>query len=104
MDRNNYPEVFSGKDVLRICNKFTGGYLCRSAISIKLQSNFIGIKLRHGCSLVNLQHIFRISFPRNTSGWSTFANFVSSKAILKNNGDGVGFCLEILLIKEHIQK
>ena len=38
------------------------------------------------------------------SGWSTFANFVSSKAILKNNGDGVGFCLEILLIKEHIQK
>ena len=23
----------------------------------------------HGCSPVNLLHIFRIPFPRNTSGW-----------------------------------
>ena len=27
------------------------------------------ITLRHGCSPVNLAHIFRTSFPRNTSGW-----------------------------------
>ena len=32
------------------------------------QSNFIEIALRHECSSVNLQHIFRISFPKNTSG------------------------------------
>ena len=35
----------------------------------KLQSNFIEIALRHGCSPVNLLHIFRTPFPRNTSWW-----------------------------------
>ena len=34
----------------------------------EFQSNFIEIALRHGCSHVNLLHIFRTSFPRNTSG------------------------------------
>ena len=34
-----------------------------------MQSNFIEITLRHGCSPVNLLHIFRTPFPRNTSGW-----------------------------------
>ena len=32
-----------------------------------LQSNFIEIALRHGCSPVNLLHIFRSPFPENTS-------------------------------------
>ena len=31
-------------------------------------SNFIEIALRHGCSPVNLLHIFRTPFPKNTSG------------------------------------
>ena len=31
-----------------------------------LQSNFIEIILRHGCSPVNLLHIFRTPFPENT--------------------------------------
>ena len=31
-------------------------------------SNFIEISLRHGCSPVNLLHIFRTPFPKNTSG------------------------------------
>ena len=30
-------------------------------------SNFIEIALRHGCSPVNLLHIFRTLFPKNTS-------------------------------------
>ena len=30
--------------------------------------NYIEITLRHGCSPVNLLHIFRSSFPRYTSG------------------------------------
>ena len=34
-------EVFLGKVVLKICSKFTVEHLCQSAISIKLQSNFI---------------------------------------------------------------
>ena len=36
------------------CSKFTGGNTRR-------------IALRHGCSPVNLLHIFRTSFPKNTS-------------------------------------
>ena len=62
------PEVFLGKIVLKICSKFTGEHPCRSMISIKLQSNFIEITLRHGCSSVNLLHIFRSPFYRNTYG------------------------------------
>ena len=31
-------------------------------------SNFIEISLRHGCSPVNLLHIFRTPFPKNISG------------------------------------
>ena len=34
----------------------------------KLQSNFIEITLQHGCSPVNLLHIFLTSFPKNSSG------------------------------------
>ena len=34
-----------------------------------MQSNYIEIALRHGCSPVKLLHIFRRLFPRNTSGW-----------------------------------
>ena len=63
--RQNHPtEVFLEKGVLKICSKFTGEHQCRSAISIKLQSNFIEITPRHGCSTVNLLHFFE-----NTSSW-----------------------------------
>ena len=68
--RRSHPEVFLGKGVLEICSKFTGEHPCRKAISIKLQSNFVEITLRHGCSPVNLLlHIFRTPFYKSTSGW-----------------------------------
>ena len=67
--RSSHPEVLLGKYVLEICSKFTGGHPCRSAISIKLQGNFIEIALRYGCSPVNLLHIFRTLFLKSTSGW-----------------------------------
>ena len=67
--KSSRPEVFFKKDVLKICSKFTGEHKCRSVISIKLLCNFIEITLRHGCSPVNLLHIFRTLFSRNTSGW-----------------------------------
>ena len=35
----------------------------------KCDFNLIEIAPRHGFSLVNLRHIFRKPFPRNTSGW-----------------------------------
>ena len=62
--RINPPE----KSVLKICIKFIGEHPCRSVISIKLQNNFIEITLRHGCSPVNLLHIFKTHCPKNTPG------------------------------------
>ena len=71
--RSSSPEAFLGKAVLKICNKFTGEHPCWSVISTKLRCNFIEIKLQHGCSMkwnfipVNLLHIFRTHFYKNTS-------------------------------------
>ena len=72
--RRSYLEVFLVKGflvkgVLKIYNKFTGEHPCRSVISVKLLCNFIEITLRHGCSRVNLLHIFRTPFIKNTSEW-----------------------------------
>ena len=66
--RSSRPDVFLEKGVLKIRDKFTGEHPCRSTISIKLQSNFIGITLRHGCFPVNVLHIFRTPFPKNAYG------------------------------------
>ena len=62
--RSSHPRVFLGKGVLKICSKFTGEHPCGRAISIKLQSKFIEIALRHGCSPAKLLHIFRTPFPK----------------------------------------
>ena len=62
------PEVVIGKGVLKMCSKVTGEYPCQSVISIKLKRNFIEIALRHRCSPVNLLHIIRTPFYKNTSG------------------------------------
>ena len=48
--RSSHPEVFLEKGVLKICRKF------------------IEIALRHGCSPVNLRHIFRTPFTKSTPG------------------------------------
>ena len=67
--RSSHPQVFLRKAVLIIRSKFAGEHPCQHVISIKLICNFIEITLRHGCSPVSLLHIFRTSFPENTSGW-----------------------------------
>ena len=67
--RSSCPEVFLVKSILKICNRFTGGHLRRIMISVNLLCNFIEITLWHGCSPVNLPHISRTPFSRNTSGW-----------------------------------
>ena len=54
--RNSHPEVLLRKGVQKICSKCTGEHPCQSVI-------------RHGCSPVNLLHIFRTHFPMNTSWW-----------------------------------
>ena len=64
--RSTRTEVFLRKGIRKICSKFTGELPCQSAISIKLQSNFIEIKLMHECAPVNLLHILRTPFLKNT--------------------------------------
>ena len=58
-------QPFGGEGVLNICSKFTGEHPHRSAISIKL--HFSEIAILHWCSPINLLHIFRTPFPKNTS-------------------------------------
>ena len=67
--RSSHSAVFLRKGVLKVCSKFTGEHPCQSVISIKVLWNFIEITLWHGCSPVNLLHIFRTRFLKNTSGW-----------------------------------
>ena len=66
--RSSRSEVFLVKGVLKICSKFAGEHPSRSVISKKLHSSCVEITLRHGCSPVNLLHIFRALFLKNTSG------------------------------------
>ena len=65
--RSSHSEVFLRKGALKICSTFTGEHPCRRAISMKLLRNFIEIAARHGCSPLNLLHIVRTSFLKNTS-------------------------------------
>ena len=60
--RSSYSEVFLGKGALKTCSKFTGEHPCRSVTSMKVICNIIEVTLRHGCSPVNLLHIFRVPF------------------------------------------
>ena len=53
-NRSSPPEVFSGKDVLKICSNFIGEHPYRNVISIKSQNNFIEITLRLEC-MANIQ-------------------------------------------------
>ena len=64
--RSSPQKVSLGKDALKICSKFTVEHPYQSAISIKLLFNFIENTLQHGCSPVNLLHIFRTPFSKNT--------------------------------------
>ena len=72
--RSSHPEVFLRNGFLKICSKFTGQHPCRSVISLKLFCNVIETALRDGCSSVNLLHIFRTPFLKNTSGWLLLDN------------------------------
>ena len=78
------------KVFLKIGSKYTGEHPCRSAISIKLQSNFIEIVLLHGCSPVNLLNILRTSFPKNTSGrlllWVPFRGRLGEIVVVLERG------------------
>ena len=84
--RRSPPDVFLGKDVLKICTKFTRRHPCWGAISVKLLSKLIEIKLRHRCSLVNLKHIFRIPFSKNTSEEGSVVKKLNQDIEIRNVG------------------
>ena len=95
--RCSYSEVFLRKCFLKICSNFAGEHPCRSVNSIKLLCKFIEIALRHWCSAVNLLHIFRAPFPRNTSGWLLMKlvfHFIKSEVQLL-------FSLVLLFVEMH---
>ena len=73
--------MFLGKGVLKICSKFTGKNLCRSAISMKLLWNFIEIALRHGCSPIRMLHIFKAPFPGNTFRWLLLKSLLTFESV-----------------------
>ena len=75
-------EVFLRKGVLKTCSKFTGEHQCGCVNSVLL-SNFIEIALQHESSPVNLLHIFRTPFPKNTSGWLLLDKDVNDCHIIK---------------------
>ena len=61
--------MFLGKSVLKICSKLTAEHPCRTKISIKLLVTLLKSHFGIGISPVNLSHIFRTPFSRNTSEW-----------------------------------
>ena len=52
----------------------------------KCDFNKVAKQLRHGCSPVNLKHIFRTPFQQNTSGWLLlgFANILKLLSKVSN--------------------
>ena len=53
---------------IRILKISSSEHPCGSVISMKLPCNIIKITLQHGCFPVNLLHIFKTRFPKNTYG------------------------------------
>ena len=107
--RSSHPEVFLRKAVLKICSKCTKEHPCQSVISIKLLCNFIEIKLWHRCSPVNFLHIFRIPFPRNTSGWlllriDTRENTILTTRYLQSRKQVVASKTLVIEISKHCKK
>ena len=83
------------KTVVR--SKFAGEHPYRSAISIRLQINFIEITLWYVCSPVSLLHIFRSSFPKNTSRELFSWNLSKKTPQLINEKDFSKCCSYVLL-------
>ena len=89
--RSSHPEVFLEKGVLKIRSKFTGEDTCRCVIPARFLCKFIEITLWHGRSLVNLQHIFRTPFHKDTSGRLLLCFFLAGRkrvdlVVIFNNG------------------
>ena len=72
-----------------MCNKFKGEHPRRSVISIKLfYTLLLIITICHGCSPVDLQHIYRAPFSKNTSRGLLLYNLsVAASLLYSQNAD-----------------
>ena len=59
----------SEKNMLNKQQRYFQKQPSRGVHRCSLLCNFIEIAFRHACSPVNLQHIFRTPFPKNTFEW-----------------------------------
>ena len=84
----------------KFCSKCTREHPCGSVISVKLLCNFIEIALWHGCSPVNLLHIFRTLFSRNTSGWLLLKNTIFSPQHLSRSTWTIRYIKQFFLIND----
>ena len=68
--------------------------------SVKFLCSFIEIALEHGRSPVNLLHIFRTPFLKNTSGWLLLRRSRMAKTVTFNLDDSllISFALELFLL------
>ena len=82
IDRSSHSEVFLGKGVLKICNKFTG---------------------EHPCQSVTLLHIFRTPFYKNTSEWLLLMNWLILESFSKNK-KRTSRCYKEIHITQFIRK
>ena len=76
--RSRRPEVFLGKGVLKISNKFTGEHPCRTVILPKLFCDYSEITVWHRCSPLNLLDIFRTPFLRRAASILKHENVLST--------------------------
>ena len=66
----NDPEVVTQKcSWEKVFWKYAANLQENTHVEVWLQSNFIEVTLQHVCSPVNLLHIFRKPFLKNTSEW-----------------------------------
>ena len=81
--------MFLGKSDPKICNKFTGKHPCQNAVTICFA-------VWHGRSLLNLLHIFRVTFPKDISGGLLLCNSerTGNEKTITNSGD---LCKNIFL-------
>ena len=101
--------MFLGNGVLKICNKFTGEHPCRSAISIKLQSNLHKSNVKYiyyiflgefvlFIFIINVFEYFRLWSKRKFTNWDPIL-FDTFKVAMKRDRT----YLYILLIQAYLK-
>ena len=93
--RSSCPEVFLEKVVPKICSEFTGEHPCRRMILISYFATLWNPTSALVFSTVNLLHIFKTPFSKNTSGLRLVYKAETSWNFRKKTLDCVICCIFI---------